>query len=42
MRLVEETKKANLGFSDEHKTMIISSSLVAKLEGALVYFLQDN
>lgn len=30
MRLVEETKKANLGFPDERKTTIISSSLTAK------------
>jgi hypothetical protein len=30
MRLAEETKRANLGFSDERKTTIISSSLTAK------------
>jgi hypothetical protein len=27
MRLTEETKRINLGFIDEHKTTIISSSL---------------
>ena len=27
MRLTEETKRINLGFADEHKTVIISSSL---------------
>jgi hypothetical protein len=27
MRLTEETKRINLGFADEHKTAIISSSL---------------
>jgi ribonuclease HI len=30
MRSNEETKRANLGFSDERKTVIISSSLTAK------------
>jgi hypothetical protein len=30
MRLTEETKRINLGFSDERKTAIISSSLDAK------------
>jgi hypothetical protein len=30
MRSVEDTKKANLFFSDERKTTIISSSLTAK------------
>jgi hypothetical protein len=30
MRLTKETKRANLGFSDERKMMIISSSLTAK------------
>jgi hypothetical protein len=27
MRLTEETKRINLGFSDERKTAVISSSL---------------
>jgi hypothetical protein len=39
---IEETKKASLGFLDERKTTIISSSLTAKWEDALVCFLQDN
>jgi hypothetical protein len=30
MQPAEETKRANLGFSNERKTMIISSSLIAK------------
>jgi hypothetical protein len=30
MRPIEETKRANLGFSNERKTIIISSSLTAK------------
>jgi hypothetical protein len=38
----EETKRINLGFADECKTAIISSSLDDKQEGALVQFLQDN
>jgi hypothetical protein len=42
MRLTEETKRINLGFADERKTAIISSSLDDKYEGALVQLLQDN
>jgi hypothetical protein len=42
MRPTEETKRINLGFADERKTVIISSSLDDKYEGALVQFLQDN
>jgi hypothetical protein len=38
----EETKRINLGFTDERKTAIISSSLDDKYEGALVQFLEDN
>jgi hypothetical protein len=30
VRPVEETKRSNLGFSDERKTTIISSSLTTK------------
>lgn len=30
MQTIEETKKANLGFSDERNTTIISSILTAK------------
>jgi hypothetical protein len=36
MRLTEETKRINLGFADERKTAIISSSLDDKYEGMLV------
>jgi hypothetical protein len=42
MRPTEETKRINLGFADERKTAIISSSLDDKQESALVQFLQDN
>jgi hypothetical protein len=42
IRPTEETKRINLGFVDERKTAIISSSLDDKLESALVQFLQDN
>jgi hypothetical protein len=42
IRLTEETKSINLGFSDERKTAIIISSLDDKYESALVRFLQDN
>jgi hypothetical protein len=42
IRPTEETKRINLGFADERKTAIISSSLDDKKEGALVQFLQDN
>jgi hypothetical protein len=42
MRPTEETKRINLGFADERKTAIISSSLDDKYEGVLVQFLQDN
>ena len=42
MRPTEETKRVNLGFTDEHKTAIISSRLDDKYEGALVQFLQDT
>jgi hypothetical protein len=42
MRPTEETKRINLGFADERKTTIISSSLDDKYESALVLFLQDN
>jgi hypothetical protein len=30
MQPAEETKRANLGFSNERKTMIISSNLITK------------
>jgi hypothetical protein len=39
IRPTEETKRINLGFSDERKTAIISSSLDDKYESALVRFL---
>jgi hypothetical protein len=42
MRPTEETKRINLGFSDERKSAIISSSLDDEQESALVQFLQDN
>jgi hypothetical protein len=42
MRPTEETKRINLGFADDRKTAIISSSLDDKYENALVRFLQDN
>jgi hypothetical protein len=42
MRLTRETKRINLGFADERKTAIISSSLDDKLESTLVRFLQDS
>jgi hypothetical protein len=42
IRPTEETKRINLGFSDERETAIISSSLDDKKESALVRFLQDN
>jgi hypothetical protein len=42
MRPTEETKRINLGFADERKTAIISSSLDDKSESVLVWFLQDN
>jgi hypothetical protein len=42
MRPTEETKRINLGFSDECKSAIISSSLDDEQESALVQFLQDN
>jgi hypothetical protein len=42
MRSIEETKRINLGFSDERKTTVISSSLDDQWESALVQFLQDN
>jgi hypothetical protein len=42
MRPTKETKRINLGFADERKTAIISSSLDDKYESALVQFLQDN
>jgi hypothetical protein len=42
MRPIEETKRINLGFADERKTAVISSSLDDKLENTLVQFLQDN
>jgi hypothetical protein len=38
IRPTEETKRINLGFIDERKTVVISSSL----DDALVQFLQDN
>jgi hypothetical protein len=42
IRPTEETKRINLGFSNERKTTIISSSLDDKYESTLVRFLQDN
>jgi hypothetical protein len=42
IRPTEETKRINLGISDECKTVIISSSLDDKYESVLIRFLQDN
>jgi hypothetical protein len=42
MRSTEETKRINLGFSDECKTAIISSSLDDKLESVPIWLQQDN
>jgi hypothetical protein len=42
IRPTEETKRINMGFVDERKTAIISSSLDDKWESMLVRFLQDN
>jgi hypothetical protein len=42
MRPTKETKRINLGFSDERKTAIISTSLGDKYESALIQFQQDN